>query len=183
MAKFGKVLVDIEYCVPCGYQNLASWAVSEMFAAGGTEAAIQLTPGDGGVFKISVDGDVWYDKRDFDGRTPRGPRHEGLEGQAPPARREPHARRCPVASSAHPPTELQTTPRRPHRRGVRFRLQSTPLERPTSSHFRGRGPMMLRSSRLSTESETEVRVIPDPQDGGSRSLRCKQRTAIEGGVC
>ena len=70
MAKFGKVLVDIEYCVPCGYQNLASWAVSEMFAAGGTEAAIQLTPGDGGVFKISVDGDVWYDKRDFDGRTP-----------------------------------------------------------------------------------------------------------------
>ena len=70
MAAIGKVLVAIEYCVPCGYQNLAAWAVSEMFAAGGTDAAIQLTPGDGGIFKITVDGEVWYDNKDFDGRTP-----------------------------------------------------------------------------------------------------------------
>ena len=63
MADIGKVQIDIEYCVPCGYGNLASWAVSEMFAAGGTDAAIQLTPGKGGVFKITVDGNVWYDKK------------------------------------------------------------------------------------------------------------------------
>ena len=69
MANPGKVLVDIEYCVPCGYQNLAAWAVSEMFAAGGTDAAITLTPGDGGVFTISVDGEVWYDTKAA-GRTP-----------------------------------------------------------------------------------------------------------------
>ena len=70
MTDIGRVHIDIEYCVPCGYGNLASWAVSEMFAAGGTDAAIQLTPGDGGVFKITVDGGVWYDKKEFDGRTP-----------------------------------------------------------------------------------------------------------------
>ncbi len=62
MPDIGKVLIDIEYCVPCGYGNLASWAVSEMFAAGGTDAAIQLTPGQSGVFTIKVDGEVWYDK-------------------------------------------------------------------------------------------------------------------------
>ncbi len=39
-----KIDIDIEYCVPCGYQNLAAWTVSEMFAAAGTDAAIGLTP-------------------------------------------------------------------------------------------------------------------------------------------
>ncbi len=70
MSEIGKSLVDIEYCVPCGYGNLASWTVSEMFAAGGTDLAIQVTPGDKGIFTITVDGEVWYDKRDHDNRTP-----------------------------------------------------------------------------------------------------------------
>ena len=57
-----KIDIDIEYCVPCGYQNLAAWTVSEMFAAAGTDAAIGLTPGDAGVYKITVDGETWFDK-------------------------------------------------------------------------------------------------------------------------
>ena len=57
MAKFGSVSVDIKYCVPCGYGNLASWALSEMFAAGGPDVEISVTPGDAGVFTITVDGE------------------------------------------------------------------------------------------------------------------------------
>ncbi len=70
VAKFGSVSVDIKYCVPCGYGNLASWALSEMFAAGGPDVEISVTPGDAGVFTITVDGEVWYDKDGHEGRTP-----------------------------------------------------------------------------------------------------------------
>jgi predicted Rdx family selenoprotein len=66
-----KVNIDIEYCVPCGYQNLAAWTVSEMFAAAGTDAAIGLTPGDAGVYTIKVDGETWFDKATNDGKTPQ----------------------------------------------------------------------------------------------------------------
>lgn len=70
MSEVGKALVNIEYCVPCGYGNLAAWALTEMFAAGGTDVAISVTPGDNGIFRISVDGDVWYDKSNHENRTP-----------------------------------------------------------------------------------------------------------------
>ena len=63
------IQIEIEYCVPCGYQNLASWTLSEMFSAVGTNASVSVTPGDSGVYKISVNGDVWYDKAQ-QGRTP-----------------------------------------------------------------------------------------------------------------
>ena len=76
MADIGKVHIDIEYCVPCGYGNLASWAVSEMFAAGGTDAAIQLTPGKGGVFKITVvrrhTGDLRHERPEGEAQEPPG---------------------------------------------------------------------------------------------------------------
>lgn len=61
--------IEIEYCVPCGYQNLAAWTLSETFSALGTEASVSVKPGDSGVYKISVDGEVWYDKAQ-QGRTP-----------------------------------------------------------------------------------------------------------------
>ena len=67
MSDIGKVAIDIQYCVPCGYQNLAAWTVSEMFAAVGTDAAISLTPGEAGVYTVAVDGEVWYDKSDQGG--------------------------------------------------------------------------------------------------------------------
>ena len=70
MSKFGKIQVDIEYCVPCGYQNLAAWAVSEMFQAGGTDVALSLTPGDGGVFKIKFGDELVWDKKAMGGKSP-----------------------------------------------------------------------------------------------------------------
>ena len=63
------IQIEIEYCVPCGYKNLASWTLSEMFSAVGTNASVSVKPGDSGVYKISVNGDVWYDKAQ-QGRTP-----------------------------------------------------------------------------------------------------------------
>ena len=41
-----------------------------MFEAGGTGTGIQLTPGKAGTFKITVDGDVWWDKKAQDNRSP-----------------------------------------------------------------------------------------------------------------
>ena len=35
---------------------------SEIFAAGGNKVAIALKPGVGGVFKVSIDGEVIWDK-------------------------------------------------------------------------------------------------------------------------
>lgn len=58
-----KAEVEIEYCVPCGYGNLAAWAVSEVFAAGGPAVAIKLKPGNKGVFIIAMDGEILFDKK------------------------------------------------------------------------------------------------------------------------
>ena len=37
-----KMEAEIEYCVPCGYANLAAWMTSELFQAAGTALAISL---------------------------------------------------------------------------------------------------------------------------------------------
>ena len=37
-----KMEAEIEYCVPCGYANLAAWMTSELFQAAGTAIAISL---------------------------------------------------------------------------------------------------------------------------------------------
>ena len=34
-----KMEAEIEYCVPCGYANLAAWMTSELFQAAGTAIA------------------------------------------------------------------------------------------------------------------------------------------------
>lgn len=59
-----KMEAEIEYCVPCGYGNLAAYMVSELFQAGGPALAISLKPGAGGVFKVTVDGRVLWDKKE-----------------------------------------------------------------------------------------------------------------------
>jgi selenoprotein W-related protein len=59
-----KMEAEIEYCVPCGYGNLAAYMVSELFQAGGPAIAISLKPGAGGVFKVTVDGRVLWDKKE-----------------------------------------------------------------------------------------------------------------------
>ena len=65
-----KAEVEVEYCVPCGYHNLAAWTVSEMFAAGGTALAVKLKPGAKGDFKITFDGQVLFDKKASNGQSP-----------------------------------------------------------------------------------------------------------------
>ncbi len=45
---------------------------SELFAAGGSHIAITLTPGQGGVFKVTLNGEVAFDKDEV-GRYPTLP--------------------------------------------------------------------------------------------------------------
>ena len=64
-----KMEAEIEYCVPCGYANLAAWMTSELFQAAGTALAISLKPGAAGAFKITVDAEVLWDKK-VQGKSP-----------------------------------------------------------------------------------------------------------------
>lgn len=55
--------VDIEYCVPCGHRQRALDVADHLLETFGQELdAVSLVTGDGGVFKISVDGDLIFDK-------------------------------------------------------------------------------------------------------------------------
>ena len=45
---------------------------SELFAAGGSHIAITLTPGQGGVFKVTLNGEIAFDKDEV-GRYPTLP--------------------------------------------------------------------------------------------------------------
>ena len=64
-----KMEAEIEYCVPCGYANLAAWMTSELFQAAGPALAISLKPGAAGAFKITVGGEVMWDKK-VQGKSP-----------------------------------------------------------------------------------------------------------------
>ena len=59
-----KMEAEIEYCVPCGYANLAAYMASELFQAAGPALAISLKPGAAGVFKVTVDGRTLWDKKE-----------------------------------------------------------------------------------------------------------------------
>lgn len=69
MAEHWKMEAEVEYCVPCGYGNLAAYMVSELFQAGGPALAISVKPGHSGAFKVTVDGEVLWDKKS-EGRSP-----------------------------------------------------------------------------------------------------------------
>ena len=47
---------------------------SEMFADGGNEVAIKMTPGVAGILQVYVDGDKIFDKKEEDGKFPDLPR-------------------------------------------------------------------------------------------------------------
>lgn len=70
LAEYGKIEVEIAYCVPCSYQGHAMWLGSEFYAAVGNEVAIRLTPRDGGTLQIFFDGENVYDKKEEDGVFP-----------------------------------------------------------------------------------------------------------------
>jgi selenoprotein W-related protein len=69
MSDHWKMEADIEYCVPCGYANLAAYMAAELFQAAGPALAISLTPGHSGAFKVTVNGEVLWDKQ-VQGKSP-----------------------------------------------------------------------------------------------------------------
>lgn len=55
--------VEIEYCVPCGLLPAAEETGHALLSRFGQRLeALRLKPGHGGVFKVSVDGEVVFDK-------------------------------------------------------------------------------------------------------------------------
>ena len=48
---------------------MASWMLSELFAAGGGDVNVNVRGGGGGVFQVTLDGDMVFDKAEV-GRTP-----------------------------------------------------------------------------------------------------------------
>ncbi len=62
MAGEGKVDVEILYCVPSGHLGLVAWMVNELYAEGGNQVGLTLTPGTQGVLQVYVNGQPIYDK-------------------------------------------------------------------------------------------------------------------------
>lgn len=57
--------VEIEYCVSCDRRRHALDTADRILAEFGHDLeAVELTPGRGGVFRISVDGDLVYDMKE-----------------------------------------------------------------------------------------------------------------------
>lgn len=59
--------VIIQYCVPCGYEPRASRAAARFRELAGAE--VDLVRGSGGVFEITVDGQLKFSKKQL-GRFP-----------------------------------------------------------------------------------------------------------------
>lgn len=54
--------VDIEFCLPCGHLHRAEDVQHVLFTSlGETIDSVTLTPGNGGVFTVTVDGDTVFD--------------------------------------------------------------------------------------------------------------------------
>jgi predicted Rdx family selenoprotein len=51
---------------------------TEFFAEGGSDVAIKLTPGEGGILQVYLDGARIYDKKDEGGQFPTLPRVKEL---------------------------------------------------------------------------------------------------------
>jgi selenoprotein W-related protein len=55
--------IEIEYCVPCGLLEDAEQTQHELLEAHGRDLdGVRLRPGHGGVFRVSVDGELVWDK-------------------------------------------------------------------------------------------------------------------------
>lgn len=55
--------VEIEYCVPCGHLDKAIETQRTLLAEFGQDLdGVRLKTGDGGVFKVRVDGEEIFDK-------------------------------------------------------------------------------------------------------------------------
>jgi selenoprotein W-related protein len=59
------VAIEIEYCVPCGLLDPAVRTQRELLEAFGRDLdSVRLTPGHGGVFRVSVDDELVFDSDD-----------------------------------------------------------------------------------------------------------------------
>ena len=57
--------VEIEYCVPCGFLPAAEETEHALLLElGPSIEVLRMKPGHGGVFKVSVDGEMIFDKGD-----------------------------------------------------------------------------------------------------------------------
>ena len=74
MAGEGKVEAEIVYCVPWAHHGTAAWMANELFAEGGKDVAIKITPGVAGILQVFMDGEKIYDKAEEDGQFPNLPR-------------------------------------------------------------------------------------------------------------
>ncbi len=59
---------------------MAFWMGSELYAAGGSQVAVALTPGQGGVFKVTLNGEVAFDKSEL-GRYPALPDSKDMKAK------------------------------------------------------------------------------------------------------
>jgi len=54
--------VEIEYCVPCGHLDRAQQLQESILSEYGQQVnSVRLVTGDGGVFTVTVDGDLVFD--------------------------------------------------------------------------------------------------------------------------
>mgnify|MGYP000320648296 CR=1 FL=1 len=49
---------------------MASWMLSELFAAGGGDVNVEVKGGDSGVFQVRLDGELVFDKKTEGDKTP-----------------------------------------------------------------------------------------------------------------
>jgi len=60
--------IDIEYCVPCGLRDHAVDLQAALLDEYGRELeGVQLTPGHGGVFRVTADGETVWNKDEAGG--------------------------------------------------------------------------------------------------------------------
>lgn len=62
--------VEIEYCNQCGFVLRSAWLAQELLSTFRDElGSVTLTPGTGGVFHVTLDGETVWDRK-LEGRFP-----------------------------------------------------------------------------------------------------------------
>jgi selT/selW/selH-like putative selenoprotein len=60
----GKVQLEIQYCVPCGYFWQAASIAGQVVAGRNREIGVTLTPAGQGRFEVYLDGDLIYNRKE-----------------------------------------------------------------------------------------------------------------------
>jgi len=71
MTDEGTLRLEIEYCLECGYWPRAAWMANEIMSNYRDDvASINLVAGHRGIFKVSINDEVVYDKKSNGDRFP-----------------------------------------------------------------------------------------------------------------